>query len=120
MSILSGNTILASDFPSTSPGAITAGSKAPSLNAKGILDDSFCPPYIIDSAHLASGDKHWYSDTFGTILGATSSVLCVEQLDYPMQKRTYTSDWASAGECSSIARIGAYIYALYRDSSNNY
>lgn len=41
MSILAGNTILASDFPSTSPGSITAGSQAPSLNSSGQLDTSF-------------------------------------------------------------------------------
>lgn len=41
MSIGNGNTGDANDFPSTSPGAVTAGTKSLTLNSNGQIDDSF-------------------------------------------------------------------------------
>lgn len=36
------------------------------------------------------------------------------------QKRTFTTDWASAAESTSIVLLGAYVYLFLRDGSNNY
>lgn len=103
---------------STSSGAADS-TKIPSLNAQGNLSN-FVVPDILDIAAYGSTAKTFYSDTAGTIVMGTSVSLDLVQSDYVLQKRTFTSDWASAAESLGLVRLGAYIYAFYRDASNNY
>lgn len=103
---------------STSSGASDSG-KIPSLNALGDLS-AFVPMSIIDITPFNSSPKQFSSDSAGTVLMGTASTIDLVQSDYIYQKRTFTSDWASAAESASFVRLGSYVYALLRDASSNY
>ena len=55
----------------------------------------------------------------GVIQGTTVNYVNITVTGGP-QQRVITSDWASASTCNSIITLGAYVYMLFVDASNNY
>ncbi len=77
-------------------------------------------PEVVVTAHFSTGQVQFSTDTQGTFIVGGTTDLMVKQADYPLQYRLITTDWASATNLASGVRIGAYIYALFFDVSNNY
>ena len=92
MAITNGQTASAADFPSTSPGTVTAGTKSLSLNGNGQIDDSF----ILDNC----GDG---SDGAITLDGTnTYSFLTKSGNNYTLNRNIYCTNITINTGCTMI------------------